>query len=44
MRLSPFQKKQLAAVRVVFTRKLTYFQQTVDNATDIKQNAWMCLP
>lgn len=29
---------------LMFTRKLTCFQQTVDKVSDIKQNMRMCLP
>lgn len=36
--LRPLQKTQLTVMTVMFTRKLTYFQQTADNVTDIKQN------
>lgn len=34
-------QKQLTSMIVMFTRKLTYFQQTVDIVTDIKQNMWL---
>lgn len=44
MSLSPFQKKQLTWMTVMFTRKLTHFQQTVDNVTDTRQTVWLCLP
>lgn len=40
----PVQEKQLARMMVLFTRKLTYIQQTVDNVTDTRQNVWLCLP
>lgn len=42
--LSLFQQKQLTLMTAMLTRKLTYFQQIVDNVTDIKQIMWLCLP
>lgn len=37
-------KKQLTLMIVMFTRNLTYIQQTVDKVTGIKQNVGLSLP